>query len=171
MQTAGGTAVAAEGSRRAAVIGALAVVALDQVTKSLVAANLAVGETRPVIGDVLRISHIRNEGAAFGMLQGVSGLLALAALVGIVVFAAVVVRRPPPLTSFGAALVAAGATGNLIDRLFRDGGVVDFIDFRFWWSFNVADSAIAIGAVLLLIASFRESAAPSEGSDDPAPGA
>jgi signal peptidase II len=129
---------------------------LDQITKSLVAANLAEGESRSLISDVLRITHIRNEGAAFGMLKGIGGLLALVALVGIAVFATVVLRKPPALTSFGAAFVAAGATGNLIDRLFRSGGVVDFIDFRYWWSFNVADAAISVGAVLLLLAGFRE---------------
>jgi signal peptidase II len=171
MQTAGGAAVDADarGIRVRAIACALLVVALDQATKSLIAANLVIGESRPLVGDVLRLSHIRNEGAAFGMLQGISGLLALVAMVGIVVFAAVIVRRPPPMTAYGAAFIAAGASGNLIDRLLRDGGVIDFIDFRFWWSFNVADAAISIGAVLLLIASWRENTV-NEQRDEPAPG-
>lgn len=152
MQTPGGTPV----NRLRAAAVALVVIALDQATKSLVAATMYVGESRPVIGDVLRLTHVRNPGAAFGLLRGLGGMLALAAAVGIVVFAAVIVRRPPPLTAIGAALVAAGATGNLIDRLLRDGGVVDFVDFRFWPAFNVADSAISVGAILLLWAGFRE---------------
>jgi signal peptidase II len=173
MQTAGGAAVGPPrntgDSRRRAVLLAFAVIALDQLTKSLIAANLAIGESRPLIGDLLRLSHIRNEGAAFGMLKGVSGLLALVALVGIVVFAAVVVRRPDPMTSFGAALVAAGASGNLIDRVFREGGVIDFIDLRFWWSFNVADSAITIGAILVLIAGWREAPGKAKAKDKEGP--
>jgi signal peptidase II len=164
VQTAGGTAVSRRSLRLRAAIGALAVIAFDQITKSLVAGSLAVGESRPIIGDFLRLSHVRNEGAAFGMLKGISGLLALAALVGIIVFASVVVRQPPPLTTAGAALVAAGAMGNLLDRLFRDGGVVDFVDLRFWPSFNVADSAIVIGALLLLFAGMKERDEPAHGS-------
>lgn len=139
---------------------ALAVVGLDQLTKSIVASALGEGESVQVVGDVLRISHIRNSGAAFGMLRGFGGLLALAALVGVVAFAAILVRRPSTLTGISAALVAAGAGGNLTDRVFRGppgrGTVVDFIHFSFWPAFNVADSAITVGAVLLLYASFRE---------------
>lgn len=152
MQKAGGAALA---RRRAAIIAA-AVIAADQITKLAIVATLMEGESQPLIGDVLRLTHIRNTGAAFGMLRGLGGVLALAALVGVIAFAAVVVRQPPPMTSIGAALVAAGATGNLIDRLFRTSGVVDFVDFKYWPAFNVADSAITIGAILLLWAGMKE---------------
>jgi signal peptidase II len=141
---------------------ALLVIVADQVTKFAVVAALREGESQPIIGDLLRLTHIRNTGAAFGMLQGLGGVLALAALVGVIAFAAVVVRQPPPMTSLGAALVAAGASGNLLDRLFRDGGVVDFVDFRFWPAFNVADSAITVGAILLLWAGMREGSGPAK---------
>ena len=80
--------------------------ALDQATKTLVDSRLAIGESVSVIGDVLRITHVRNDGAAFGMLQGLGGLLALFALVGIAVFISVVVRDPNPVTTYGAAFVA-----------------------------------------------------------------
>jgi signal peptidase II len=168
VQAQGGTAVV----RRRAAIAALFVIAADQITKSAVVAALREGESQPIIGDLLRLTHIKNTGAAFGMLRGLGGVLALAALVGVIAFAAVVVRQPPPLTSIGAALVAAGAMGNLIDRLFREGGVVDFVDFRYWPAFNVADSAITIGAVLLLWAGMREGsgsakeASPTGGEPD-----
>lgn len=152
MQKAGGAALA---RRRAAIIAA-AVIASDQITKLAIVATLMEGESQPLIGDVLRLTHIRNTGAAFGMLRGLGGVLVLAALVGVIAFAAVVVRQPPPMTSIGAALVAAGATGNLIDRLFRTSGVVDFVDFKYWPAFNVADSAITIGAILLLWAGMKE---------------
>jgi signal peptidase II len=146
------------------VLVGVSLVGLDQLTKSIVAATLAEGESVPVIGNVLRITHIRNSGAAFGMLRGFGGLFALAALVGVVAFAAILVRRPSTMTGIAAALVAAGALGNLTDRIFRGpigrGTVVDFVHPSFWPAFNVADSAISIGAVLLIIASFRESPRP-----------
>jgi signal peptidase II len=156
VQTVGGAKV---GRARLAAIAA-AVVGLDQLTKFLVVRSLDIGESRPIIDGVLRLSHVRNSGAAFGTFRGFSGLLALAAVVGLVMIVGLIVRRPSPMTGLGAALVAAGAFGNLIDRLFRGpfarGTVVDFIDPRFWPSFNVADSAITIGALLIVVAGFLE---------------
>jgi signal peptidase II len=149
---------------------ALGVVALDHLTKFIIVRTLAEGESRPVLGGVLRLSHIRNSGAAFGSLRGLSGVLVLAALVGVVAFALVVVRNPEPVTAIGAGLVAGGAAGNLIDRLFRPGGVVDFVDFRFWPAFNVADSAITIGAILLLLTGFRARGAEPKRDDADDPG-
>jgi signal peptidase II len=134
----------------------------------LVVSRLAEGESVRLIGDVLRLSHLRNSGAAFGLLRGFGGVLALAALAGVIGFIGVVVRRPPPLTGVAAALVAAGALGNLIDRLVRGpigrGTVVDFVDFRLWPAFNVADSAITIGALLLLWASWSERPREKDGA-------
>lgn len=148
LQEERGTAVRAVRLRAAAI--AASVIAADQVTKALVVANIPEGSSRPLIGEILRLSHFRNTGAAFGMLRGFAGLLALIALVGVVIFAGVVIRHPAPLAAYGAALVASGATGNLIDRFTRSGGVVDFVDLSFWPAFNVADSAIFIGAAVLV---------------------
>lgn len=136
---------------------AAAVVAVDQLTKLLIVASLSEGSSVDVVGDVLRISHIRNTGAAFGVLRGLGGVLALVALVGVVVFAAILLRHPPAWAGVGAALVCGGALGNLSDRIFR-GSVVDFVDFRFWPAFNVADSAITIGAVVLVWVGFERKA-------------
>lgn len=156
MQTRGGTPV---GRGKLGAVAA-AVVGIDQFTKAIVASTLTEGESIRLIGETLRLSHIRNSGAAFGLLRGYGGLIALAALVGFIAFVGVVVRRPPALVGVAAALVAAGALGNLLDRLFRGppgrGTVVDFIDFRFWPAFNVADAAISVGAVLLVLATWRE---------------
>lgn len=147
-------------------------VGLDQLTKSYIVNNLLVGESRPFIGDVVSLTHVRNPGAAFGLLEGWSGFLALAALIGVIVVAAIVVQHPPPITGVGAALVGGGALGNLIDRVARGwpfhGEVVDFIDLGFWPSFNVADSAISVGAVLLILSGvFERTHAPDTGSDAP----
>ena len=164
MQAPGGAQVEATADKSLARVWlaaiVLSLVGVDQLTKSLVAATLAEGESVRVIGDVLRITHIRNSGAAFGMLRGFGGLFALVALVGVVAFVAILVRRPSTMTGIAAALVAAGALGNLTDRIFRGpigrGTVVDFVHPSFWPAFNVADSAISIGAALLIITSFRE---------------
>lgn len=135
-------------------------IAADQVTKQMVVRSVGRDESVTVIRGVLYISHFRNSGAAFGTFRGFPGLLAMIALVGVGVLAVVLARRPSPLVGAGAALVAGGATGNLIDRAFRPwpfhGTVVDFIEFRGRWpAFNVADSAITIGVLILLFASLR----------------
>ena len=145
MQTEGRTALAARFFAIAA-----AVLAIDQLTKLAVVSSIAEGDHNRVLGDVLVIGHVRNSGAAFGMLRGFGGLLALAAVVGIVVFVVVVWRQPSTATAVSAALVAGGAAGNLTDRIVR-GTVVDFIDFRFWPAFNVADTAITVGAIAIVL--------------------
>jgi signal peptidase II len=122
---------------------------VDQVTKLAVVRTIAEGDHVRVFDDWLVISHIRNSGAAFGTLRGFGGVLALAAVAGVIVFAVVVWRRPSPMVGVAAALVAGGAMGNLADRIVR-GTVVDFVDFRFWPAFNIADSAVTIGAILLV---------------------
>ena len=160
MQAPGGTPVGPSGKRIKLAAISLAVVGLDQLTKFLVVSNLAEGESHRLVDGVLRLSHIRNSGAAFGTFRGFSGLLALAAVVGVIVIIGLLVQRPSPMTGVGAALVAAGACGNLLDRLFRGpfgrGTVVDFVDPRFWPAFNVADSAITIGALLIVLAGVLE---------------
>jgi len=163
------------GRSRLVALGLL-VVGLDQLTKYLVVSSLQQGESRQVIGDVLRLSHIRNSGAAFGALKGFTGLIALGALVGVVLFVAMVVKEPGFRTGLGATFVAAGASGNLVDRLFRGpigrGSVVDFVDLRFWPAFNVADSAITIGALLIIWAGFtdRRTTAREGSRGSPRPG-
>ena len=145
MQAQGRAAVA----RARFFLVAATVVAVDQVTKLAVVRTIAEGDHVRLVDNWLLLSHIRNSGAAFGTLPGFGGVLALAAVAGIVIFAVVVWRRPSPLIGVAAALVAGGAMGNLTDRIFR-GTVVDFIDFRFWPAFNAADTAITIGAILLV---------------------
>lgn len=149
---------------------AVAVVALDQLTKLWVVRTLDPGDTRPLIDGWLHLSHVRNTGAAFGLLRGLGGVLALAALAGAVAFVVVIIRRPAPLVGVAAALIAGGALGNLSDRVTR-GSVVDFLDLRFWPSFNVADMAISIGAILFLIAGAveRPDADQRVAEDDPSP--
>lgn len=103
-----------------------------------------------------RITHISNTGAAFGLFPGQSPLLTVVALLSIILLLAyaLVIYRHYPLFYSGLGgvalgLILGGATGNLIDRL-RFGEITDFIDFTVWPAFNIADSALTIGAILVV---------------------
>jgi signal peptidase II len=144
---------------------ALAVLALDQWTKWLVESHLPTPSSREIIPGFFHLSHVKNTGVAFGLLAdlGEAGAAWLLALLGLAAIAVVIVyfRRTPAhetglLTAL--ALVLGGAVGNLLDRI-TNGAVTDFLgvyigSYR-WPDFNVADSAISIGLVLLLLDSFR----------------
>lgn len=139
---------------------AVAGIVADQVTKALVVADL---EGRPpvhVLGDGVTFDVSRNSGAAFSFAP-MATLLFTAIAVGVAV---VIVRTARTLRSnlwaFALGLILAGAVGNLIDRLLRTpgvgrGAVVDFIDVRYFATFNVADSCITVGAVIAVLLSWR----------------
>jgi signal peptidase II len=132
---------------------ALGIVALDQLTKWLVRSNLAIGETWPERSDAfVRIIHVTNSGAAFGILQGQTTFLIVTSLLGL---GAIVLYYIYPPMEHGLIRIAlgmqlGGAAGNLIDRV-RLGEVTDFIDVGAWPTFNVADSSISISIVAVLI--------------------
>jgi signal peptidase II len=140
---------------------AAAIVALDQATKAIVKAKLPLHESVTVIPGFFDLTHVRNTGAAFGMLQSadfaykpvVMVLLAVIAL-GAVVSYALTLPAEQRMARYGLALILGGAIGNLIDRATM-GFVVDFVDV-YWrsihfWAFNVADSAITVGVTLMLL--------------------
>ena len=142
-------------SRQTIVITAVAVIVLDIVTKAMITGALYHGEAIAVVDGFLNIVYYRNPGAAFGIFND-GDMLQRAFLIGSSVVALVVIgvllrSAKNGLMSLGLSLVAAGAVGNLIDRV-RVGTVVDFLDFHIgryhWPAFNVADSAITIGVVL-----------------------
>ena len=137
---------------------AAALVVADQLTKWAVLANFAYGERLRITG-FFNLVLVYNKGAAFSMFADASGwqtpLLIVFALVAAGIVGTLIVKNPHKrLLCLGLALILAGAIGNLIDRL-RYGHVVDFLDFHamgwHWPAFNVADSAITIGAVLLIL--------------------
>jgi signal peptidase II len=151
---------------------AAAIVAADQLTKWAVLATFAAGEGRALTG-FFNLVLVFNKGAAFSMLADAPGwqtpLLVAFALVAAAIVSYLIGRNPQKrLLCLGLALILGGAVGNVIDRL-RFGHVVDFLDFHVlgwhWPAFNVADSAISIGAVLLILDGFvhhekRTGAAP-----------
>jgi signal peptidase II len=141
-------------------LGAVVVV-LDQVTKAWALSALADGPIH-VVG-TLRLALTHNSAGAFGLGGGFVPLLALAAL-GVVVYLIVSgagSSRLPVAVAMG--LLLGGAVGNLLDRVFRDpgllrGAVVDFVDLQFWPVFNVADMGITVGCVMLLLWAARPAA-------------
>ena len=162
---------------------AVAIVVADQLTKAWAQRALADGPI-VLIDGFLRFRLTENPGAAFSSFQGAGPLLAIVA-VGVAAWIVMMIRRSGhTLEAVALALVLGGAVGNLVDRLTRgegllDGPVVDFVDFSFFPTFNVADAAISIGAVLLLVAVMRQgdpspdpvspdAAAPDPAAPDPA---
>ncbi len=152
-----------EGLRRFGVLFGvgLAIVVLDQVTKLLVMRTMHLHESIPVISGFVNLTYIRNPGAAFGIFATTNSTFRLIFFVGASIFALgllwTIFCRMPPEDLWGRLTVSSifgGAIGNLIDRL-RYGEVVDFLDLYVggyhWPAFNVADSAISVGVVSLLI--------------------
>ena len=132
------------------VIPVLIILALDQLSKFIVIKNLNANQSIPIIKGLLYVTFVRNRGAAFGILKNQLPLFIFTALFAVVLISLVISKKKerPLILNISLGLILAGAIGNLIDRLFL-GYVVDFIDFRIWPVFNVADSAITIGTVLL----------------------
>lgn len=137
-----------------AALGAVALAAVmgDQVTKAVVRSHLRLDESLHVLGP-LSIHRVQNSGIAFGLFASataiVTVLTAIAVAWMVVFFARSGARHPMLPTALG--LLVGGSLSNLADRV-RLGHVTDFIDFRWWPAFNLADSCIVIGVAVLLVA-------------------
>jgi len=136
-------------------------VVIDQITKQWVRSHITLLEVVPVFGCV-SLCHVCNPGSAFGILARQSVLITLAAVAGLtaILLLSRYFRTRSRLGNIALALVFGGAVGNLIDR-FRFGCVTDFVDVRLWhdfhWpAFNVADSAITVGVIVLLAFLIKE---------------
>jgi signal peptidase II len=148
-------------SRKLEIIVAVSVVVLDQITKALVRPALALHESVEIIPGFLDLTRVHNTGAAFGMLNAVDfpmktvvlSLVAFIALGGVAWYAATV-PVTDRLARIGVAGVLGGAIGNLIDRA-TSGYVLDFVDAYVgawhFWAFNVADAAITVGVIFMIL--------------------
>jgi signal peptidase II len=143
------------------VIGATAVVLVDQAVKALVAHLLPAGASVSVIRGVLSLTHVQNHGVAFGLLPGISPVVT--ALAALTLFFMLFYNRGRRSGSrgeaTGLAVMAGGAVGNLIDRV-RLGFVVDYLDLHIWPVFNLADVAIVVGAGAVAITLAWQGRAP-----------
>lgn len=147
------------------------VIVLDQFTKYLVATHFYLFESVRLTG-FLNLTYVRNTGVAFSLLNHQSRLLFIA--IGLLIALAIVVwllrsSRRSRLMAAALALILGGALGNVIDRV-RLGYVVDFIDFHVanwhWPAFNVADSAVTVGAVLLVLLALKSEQTNRDSTDD-----
>lgn len=132
----------------------VATLALDQLTKWIVRENVPLGSLEPLVPGVLDLTHIRNMGAAFGLLPGRQPIFVATSLIVLLVIGAYLRRDRPVVwpVVVGIALVAGGAVGNLIDRVMLS-KVTDFLSFAFvdFPVFNVADMGIVSGVALLVV--------------------
>jgi signal peptidase II len=139
---------------------AAAMILLDQFSKVLIRDNLVIGESWPENG-ILRLTHITNTGASFGLFANQSTVLACLGI-SVIIIILLIIQHITNITNLhliSTGIIIGGASGNLIDR-FYFGHVTDFIDFRLWgnlhWPiFNFADSAIVIGTAIFAIALYR----------------
>jgi len=126
---------------------------LDQLTKHIALSNLTLNESKEVIKGIFHFTLIRNTGAAFGIFKNQTSFFIAVSILAILAIIFILKRgqKTLSLTNVALALILGGSFGNLIDRL-RFGCVIDFLDFRIWPVFNIADSAITMGAFLLIMA-------------------
>ena len=133
------------------------VVLLDRITKLLVLNNMNVGESIAVIQGFFHLTYILNPGAAFGILAGQRWFFVVVAVVvlGLIVSFQNKLPAEQKLLRVCMGMIAVGAIGNLLDRLFIS-KVIDFLDFKSWpYIFNVADSMIVVGGILMVILVYK----------------
>jgi signal peptidase II len=140
---------------------------IDRVTKVLAESHLQGRPPVELIPGVLQLRFTTNPGGAFGLFGNLSVLFVVFSVVVIAVVILASRNLPGRLSAVALGLILGGAVGNLTDRLIRGDGfrgeVVDFIDFHVWPVFNAADSAIVLGAALLLLQGFRRDRESSDG--------
>jgi signal peptidase II len=130
---------------------ALVILSLDQLTKFIVTKSLWLNQSIPLVKGILYLTLIRNRGAAFGIFKNQVPLFIVTSIFAIILICFNLKdprHKKLSLYNISLSLILGGAVGNLIDRVFL-GYVVDFLDLRIWPVFNVADSAITVGAILL----------------------
>ena len=158
-------------TRVAFALTAVAGLTVDQLSKALVVAKAADRAPIHIVGDLLTIDVSRNPGAAFSFAPAATVVFALLAVAISVVIIRAARRLRSVLWAVAFGLILAGAVGNLVDRLVRSpgfgrGAVVDFIDLKYFATFNIADSCISCGAVLAVLLTLR--GVPFTHSDDSA---
>lgn len=138
-----------------AILCGVAVLVADQLTKFYIINNFEIGGTAEFLKGFIDIIYINNKGGAWGILNGYTwALLSITAIVMVICFTLLIkLGKNNKILFWAITLVLFGGIGNMIDRIFRHGNVVDFLHFEFWPTFpifNVADCAVVVGAGLLI---------------------
>ncbi|MFC1697771.1 signal peptidase II [Nanoarchaeota archaeon] len=136
------------------VLTAIIVILIDQITKYF-GSTIGLGKTIPIIPNIFHFTYQVNPGSSFSMFQGFFWLTFIASLIVIGAILYYYNQMPKKLI-IPIALILGGTIGNLIDRIAFDGIVRDFIDFQVWPVFNIADSALVIGAAILIYYFFKK---------------
>ena len=130
---------------------AILIICVDQLTKFIIHKNLLLNQSFPIIKGIFHLTLIHNRGAAFGILKNQIPLFIFTSVLAVILIYLNLRKdkqKKLSVPTLSLCLILGGALGNLIDRIFL-GYVVDFLDFRVWPVFNLADSAITVGAILL----------------------
>ncbi len=143
-----------------AVITGIIVLAADQLSKVFISKNFEMAKSYEFLPGVLDITYIHNDGAAWGMLGGYTWLLLSITIVVMLACIALLLKwgLRDKVMFWSAMLILSGGVGNMIDRIFRGGNVIDFLHFEFWPTFpvfNIADCAICVGAGLIILSLFK----------------
>lgn len=143
-----------------------ALILIDQITKYLIRINFQEGETLPIISDIFRLTYVRNRGAAFSIFENIEIVTILIPIVIIALTMVFLIHYKNKISKamlISISLIISGGLSNLIDRIIF-GYVTDMIDFRFFPVFNIADIAVTIGCILIIISLFI----PFKGENDKA---
>lgn len=134
----------------------LVLLAADRITKIFIESNFALGEGSPFINGILNFLYVHNNGGAWGILAGYTWVLltitAVIMIVGITVLVCKGLKNP--WLFWSVSLILSGGIGNMIDRIFNGGNVIDFLQFDFWQTFpvfNIADCSIVAGCAVLIL--------------------
>ena len=136
---------------------AFLIVFFDQLTKFFIVKHFKVSQSLPILNNIFHLTFVKNTGAGFGILKGFNSFLILISLavIGIIFYYYRQIKQNQILLQIIAAFVLGGTIGNLIDRI-NLGYVIDFLDFRIWPVFNIADSFVTIGIIGLVIYFWRD---------------
>ena len=132
---------------------ALLVALLDQLTKFIIRNNLKLGSTTPIINNIFHLTYVTNTGSAFGLFKNLNWffmLFSILVIIAIFYYLRKKIDEKEKFLQLAVGLLLGGTIGNMTDRILY-GAVIDFLDFRIWPVFNVADSAITISVVMLII--------------------
>lgn len=139
-----------------ALVCSLLFIAADQYTKYFISTNMALYDRKEFINGLIDITYIQNTGGAWGIFSGYTWLLLSLTVIVMIICITLLFKfaTKSRLLFWAISLVMAGGVGNMIDRIFRGGRVVDFLHFEFWPTFpvfNIADIGVVIGAGLLIL--------------------
>jgi signal peptidase II len=132
------------------IIFGIILVGLDQLIKYMILNNYILGQSTPIIEDVLYITYIKNTGIAFGLFKNnnIFMIIVITIIIILLIFFYYREKEKSLTLSISIMFLVSGAVGNLIDRIML-GFIIDYINFSFWPAFNLADSLVVIGSVLL----------------------